>query len=57
MTLAERATLATQVRQDKAAARAAHLRQMMAQGECLKRAAYRVDVSYRTARRYAGGRG
>lgn len=56
MTLAERAHLATQVRQRKAAERAETLRVLLGEGECLKRAAHRVDVSYRTARRYAGAR-
>ena len=54
MTLAERAQLATQVRQRKAAKRASLVRQMIAEGECVKRAAYRAGVSYRTACRYSG---
>jgi len=52
MTLAERAHLATQVRQNRAALRAERLRALIEHGECLKRAAFRVGVSYRTARRY-----
>ncbi len=33
------------------------LQALLAQGEPLKRAAWHVGVSYRTARRYNGGRG
>ncbi len=33
------------------------LQSLVEQGECLKRAAHRIGVSYRTARRYNGGRG
>ena len=57
MTLPERFQLATQVRQQKAQTRATSVRVMLAEGECLKRAAYRAGVAYRTARRYAGGKG
>lgn len=52
MTLAERARIATLTRQRAAQSRASHLRHLLASGECLKRAAWRVGVSYRTARRY-----
>lgn len=50
--LAERAHLATLTRQNAAAIRAAQLHLLLTDGECLKRAAWRVGVSYRTARRY-----
>lgn len=52
MTLAERAHLATATRQCAAARRAERLRRLLNEGECLKRAAWRVGVSYRTAKRY-----
>jgi hypothetical protein len=52
MTLAERARLATQIRQSAAAMRALRLRRLLDEGEGLKRAAHRVGVSIRTARRY-----
>lgn len=55
MTLAERAHMATEARQARAALRAERLRAAIEQGECLKRAAARVGVSYRTARRYRAG--
>lgn len=52
MTLAERARLATKVRMAKADKRAAELRRVLAEGECRKRAAYRVGISLRTFSRY-----
>ncbi len=52
MTLAERARLATATRQEVAAQRADRLRRLLSDGEPLKRAAWRLGVSYRTARRY-----
>ena len=52
MTLAERATLGRQVHQQIARKRADALRQEIEQGEGIKRAAWRVGVSYRTACRY-----
>lgn len=52
MTLAERARIATEARQEAARGRAQALRSLLQQGECLKRAAWRVGVSYRTAKRY-----
>lgn len=52
MTLAERAHLATRVRQEAADKRARQLHRLLAEGEGLKRAAHRVGVSDRTARRY-----
>jgi molybdenum-dependent DNA-binding transcriptional regulator ModE len=52
MTLRERASLATAVRIRRADERAATLLMLMRQGECMKRAAWKAGVSYRTARRY-----
>lgn len=52
MTLADRARIATDARQEAARKRAQALRSLLRQGECLKRAAWRVGVSYRTAKRY-----
>ena len=54
LSLAERAKMATEVRQRKAQTRAASVRTMLAEGECLKRAAWRAGVGYRTAKRYVG---
>lgn len=52
VTLAQRAILATAVRVRRTDERAEAMRLLMMQGECMKRAAWRVGVSYRTARRY-----
>jgi molybdenum-dependent DNA-binding transcriptional regulator ModE len=52
MTLAERARIATAVRVRMADERARALSAALASGECLKRAASKAGVSYRTARRY-----
>lgn len=52
MTLRERASLATAVRQHRARQRAVKLRRFIEAGECMKRAAHAAGVSYRTARRY-----
>jgi len=56
LSLAERAKLATEVRQRKAQTRAASVRTMLAEGEGIKRAAYRAGVAYRTACRYVEDR-
>jgi hypothetical protein len=52
MTHAERFQMATVVRQQKAAARSEMLHIILSEGECLKRAAWRVGISERTAKRY-----
>jgi hypothetical protein len=52
MTLAERARLATAVRQQKRLARQRELQQLCAAGMNLKRAAHAVGWSYRSARRW-----
>ena len=52
MTLADRARIATETRQEAARERAQALQSLLRQGECLKRAAWSVGVPYRTARRY-----
>ncbi len=52
MTLADRARITTETRQKAARERAQALQSLLRQGECLKRAAWSVGVSYRTARRY-----
>lgn len=52
MTLAERATMATAVRQQKRIARQRQLKQLCAGGMSLQRAAYAVGWSYRSARRW-----
>lgn len=56
MTLRERGHLGNEAMRRQAAVRAAELRRLLTEGECLKRAAFRVGVSYRTARRYRSGR-
>ena len=52
MTKRECARKGLQVRQQKARQRAAQMLLLIEQGECVKRAAYRVGVSDRTASRY-----
>ncbi len=52
MTLRERSVLGNAVVAAKAAERAETLRQLVEQGEGFKRAAHRVGVAMRTARRY-----
>jgi hypothetical protein len=55
MTLRERGKLGNAAIARAAAERAERMRLLLSQGECLKRAAWRVGVSYRTARRYRKG--
>ncbi len=52
MTLQERAKLATEARTRRAAERAEALHRLTERGEMVKRAAYSVGVSARTASRY-----
>ena len=52
MTKRECARKGLQIRQQKARQRAAQMLLLIEQGECVKRAAYRVGVSDRTASRY-----
>lgn len=52
MTLAERATMATAVRQQKRIERQRQLKQLCAGGMNLQRAAHAVGWSYRSARRW-----
>lgn len=52
MTLQERFRLATAARQQRCYARAEELRRLLDEGEPLKRAAYRVGWSYRSAKRW-----
>lgn len=53
MTLAERAKLGGAVAAARAAEKAAAVRRLVDEGECLKRAAWRAGVSYSAAKRYA----
>lgn len=52
MTLAERARMATAVRQQRRIARQLQLNELCAAGVNLKRAAHMVGWSYRSARRW-----
>lgn len=52
MTLAERARMATAVRQQRRIARQRQLNELLAGGVNLKRAAHMVGWSYRSARRW-----
>lgn len=52
MTLQERGKLGNAAMAQRAAERAQRLLEAVREGECLKRAAHRTGVSYRTARRY-----
>lgn len=52
MTLAERARMATAVRQQKRIDRTRQLTEQLEAGVCLKRAADAVGWSYRSARRW-----
>lgn len=52
MTLAERARMATAVRQQRRIARQRQLNELCAAGVNLKRAAHMVGWSYRSARRW-----
>ena len=52
MTMTERAKLGGAVAAERAAARREAVLKLLAEGECLKRAAWRAGVAYRTARRY-----
>ena len=52
MTLAERAQLATAARVQRRIEKQRLLRVLLADGECLARAAHKVGWSYRSARRW-----
>lgn len=52
MTLQERGKLGNEAMRQAALERARRLRDMLERGECLKRAAHHVGISYRTAKRY-----
>jgi transposase len=52
MTLHERSRLGAAAQAQRAAERAETLRRLMKDGEAFKRAAHKVGVSVRTARRY-----
>ncbi len=52
MTMAERASLGGKATAALYAPRREKLRQALAEGHCLKRAAYIAGIGYRTARRY-----
>lgn len=52
MTLRDRARIATAVRMRSAEERAERLREALSHEQCLKRAAHRAGLPYRTACRY-----
>lgn len=54
MDLSERGKIGNAVMAQQAAERAEQLRRHLEEGEAFKRAAHRVGVSVRTARRYRG---
>jgi hypothetical protein len=54
MTRQERGKLGNQAMSRKARERAEALRGLLDEGECLKRAAFKAGMAYRTARRWRG---
>ena len=52
MTLRERLQLGARKRSLQAQQRAETVRRLLAEGECIKRAAFKAGVAVRTARRY-----